>query len=160
MGLAVCNNMQIRGHNLVWATGAQTPSYAFGDGTNSPANQATVTANIQEHIQNEVQHFGTEVVAWDVVNEPLDPTQPDCLEHGPFYQVLGEELHRRRASSGAAVCAGGNEAVHQRLQHHRSQPAGLPGTVVKAICVARGMPIDGIGHEMHNAINYPSCRRW
>ncbi len=27
---------------------------------------------------------------WDVVNEPLDPTQPDCLQHGPFYQVLGK----------------------------------------------------------------------
>ena len=57
-GSRSCNNMLMRGHNLVWATGAQTPSYAFGDGTNSPANQATVTANIQEHIQNEVQHFG------------------------------------------------------------------------------------------------------
>ena len=48
-----------------------------------------MTANIQEHIQSEVQHFGSKVYAWDVVNEPLDPTQPDCLVHGPFYQVLG-----------------------------------------------------------------------
>ena len=89
VGEAVCNNMKIRGQNLVWATGAQTPAYATGDGTNSTANQAVVTANIQEHIQSEVQHFGTQVYAWDVVNEPLDPTQADCLYHGPFYQVLG-----------------------------------------------------------------------
>ena len=47
VGLAVCHDMKVRGHNLVWSTGAQTPSYAFGDGTNSAANQATVTANIQ-----------------------------------------------------------------------------------------------------------------
>jgi len=59
VGLAVCNAAKVRGQNLVWASGAQTPSYAFGDGTNSAANQATVIANIQEHIQNEVQHFGT-----------------------------------------------------------------------------------------------------
>ena len=90
VGLAVCNNIRIRGHNLVWAGGSQTPAYAVGDGTNSPANQATVTANIQEHIQNEVQHFGNKVYAWDVVNEPLDPSQPDCLLHGPFYNVLGK----------------------------------------------------------------------
>jgi len=77
VGLAVCNGLKIHGHNLVWATGAQTPSYAFGDGTNSPANQATVTANIQEHIQAEVTHFGNKVGVWDVVNEPLDPNQPD-----------------------------------------------------------------------------------
>ncbi|HEX4577729.1 MAG TPA: carbohydrate binding domain-containing protein, partial [Edaphobacter sp.] len=90
VGLAVCNGMKIRGHNLVWATGAQTPAYATGDGTNSPANQAVVTANIQEHIQNEVTHFGKNVYVWDVVNEPLDPSQPDCLAHGPFYKVLGK----------------------------------------------------------------------
>jgi len=23
------------------------------------------------------------------VNEPIDPSQSDCLVHGPFYQVLG-----------------------------------------------------------------------
>src|SRR6185312_12159184 len=88
--LAVCHNMKVRGQNLVWATGQQTPSYAFGDGTNSSANQAVVTANIQEHVQNEVQHFGPKVYAWDVINEPIDPSQPDCLVHGPFYQVLGK----------------------------------------------------------------------
>src|SRR5579872_685839 len=88
-GEAVCHEMKIRGQNLVWATDAETPSYAIGDGTNSAANQATVTQNIQEHIQSEVQHFGTEVYAWDVVNEPIDPNQPDCLYHGPFYNILG-----------------------------------------------------------------------
>ncbi len=90
VGLAVCNAAKVRGQNLVWATGAQTPAYAFGDTTNSPTNQATVIANIQEHIQSEVQHFGTKVYAWDVVNEPIDPNQPDCLVHGPFYKVLGK----------------------------------------------------------------------
>ena len=38
---------------------------------------------------NEVQHFGSAIYVWDVVNEPLDPNQSDCLSHGPFYQVLG-----------------------------------------------------------------------
>src|SRR5208282_4089542 len=90
VALAVCNDMLVRGHNLVWSTGAQTPTYAIGDGTNSEANQATVTANITEHIQNEVEHFGNKVYAWDVVNEPLDPSQSDCLVHGPFYRVLGK----------------------------------------------------------------------
>ena len=40
VGEAVCNDMKVRGQNLVWSTGEQTPAYAFGDGTNSPANQA------------------------------------------------------------------------------------------------------------------------
>ncbi len=126
-GLAVCAGMRIRGHNLVWATGAQTPSYATGDGTNSPANQAVVTANIQEHIQNEVQHFGSKVYAWDVVNEPLDPSQPDCLVHGPFYNVLGKSYIDVALQAARQYRTAGDQVVHQRLQHRRSQPAGLPG---------------------------------
>ena len=127
VGLAECTNMRVRGQNLVWSTGAQTPAYAFGDGTNSAANQAAVTANIQEHIQSEVQHFGNKVYAWDVVNEPLDPTQPDCLEHGPFYQVLGASYIDIAFKAAKQYAPAGNQTVHQRLQHHRSEPPRVPG---------------------------------
>ncbi len=155
VGLAECNNMRIRGHNLVWANGSQTPSYAYGDGTNSPANQAVVTANIQEHIQNEVQHFGNKVYAWDVVNEPLDPSQPDCLTHGPFYKVLGKryidialEAARQYAPAGAKLF----------INDYSTADPNRLACLVQVVndLRNRGIPIDGIGHEMHNAINYPS----
>lgn len=156
-GVAVCNNMLIRGHNLVWATGAQTPSYAFGDGTNSPANQATVTANIQEHIMNEVQHFGTKVYAWDVVNEPLDPTQPDCLEHGPFYQVLGKSYIDIALKAARQYAPAGTKLFIN--DYSTTDPNRLACLVrVVADLRARGIPLDGVGHEMHNAINYPSVQ--
>jgi endo-1,4-beta-xylanase len=156
VGLAVCNEMHVRGHNLVWSTGEQTPSYAAGDGTNSAANQATVTANIQEHIQNEVQHFGTAVYAWDVVNEPIDPTQPDCLYHGPFYQVLGKgyidialEAARQYAPSGTELFIN---------DYSTTDPDRLACLVrVVRDLRQRGIPLDGVGHEMHNDINYPSA---
>jgi endo-1,4-beta-xylanase len=155
VGLAVCHGMRVRGQNLVWATGGQTPSYAFGDGTNSAANQAVVTANIQEHIQSEVQHFGTTVYAWDVVNEPLDPTQSDCLDHGPFYQVLGKsyidialKAARQYAPSGTLLFIN---------DYSTTDPARL-ACLVRLVrdLRDRGIPLDGIGHEMHNDINYPS----
>lgn len=154
VGEAVCHNMRIRGHNLVWATGAQTPSYAFGDGTNSPANQALVTANIQEHIQAELQHFGSKVYAWDVVNEPLDPNQPDCLVHGPFYKVLGPDY------LDVAFKAARQYAPNAKLflnDYSTADPNRL-ACLVKVVGELRdrGVPIDGIGHEMHNAMNYPS----
>jgi endo-1,4-beta-xylanase len=152
---AVCGGLKIRGHNLVWATGAQTPSYVFGDGTDSLANQAAVTANIQEHIQNEVTHFGDKVYAWDVVNEPIDPNQPDCLVHGPFYDVLGKgyidvalEAARQYAPAGTKLFIN---------DYSTADPAKL-ACLVKVVqdLQSRGIPIDGVGHEMHNNINYPS----
>ncbi len=158
VGVAVCNNMKVRGHNLVWATGAQTPSYAFGDGTNSPANQATVTANIQEHIQNEVQHFGTQIYAWDVVNEPLDPSQPDCLFHGPFYQVLGKSYIDVALEAARQYAPAGTKLFINDYSTTDSNRLACLVKVVKDLR-SRGIPLDGIGHEMHNAINYPSTQQ-
>lgn len=155
VGMAVCNDMLIRGHNLVWATGAQTPAYATGDRTNSAANQTTVTANIQEHIQSEVQHFGTNVYAWDVVNEPLDPTQPDCLEHGPFYQVLGKSYIDIALQAARKYAPAGTKLFIN--DYSTTDPSRLACLVsVVNDLRSRGIPIDGIGHEMHNDINYPS----
>ena len=155
VGLAVCNAMKIRGHNLVWATGAQTPSYATGDGTNSPANQAVVTANIQEHIQNEVQHFGTNVYVWDVVNEPLDPSQPDCLAHGPFYNVLGKSYIDIALQAARQFAPAGTKLFIN--DYSTTDPNKLACLVqVVGDLRNRGIPLDGVGHEMHNAINFPS----
>ena len=157
VGLAVCNNMRVRGHNLVWATGAQTASYAVGDGTNSPANQAVVTANIQEHIQNEVQHFGNKVYAWDVVNEPLDPSQPDCLVHGPFYQVLGKSYLDVALEAARQYTPPGTKLF---INDYSTADPNRLACLVQVIgdLRSRGIPIDGVGHEMHNAINYPSVQ--
>ncbi len=155
VGLAVCNAAKVRGQNLVWATGAQTPSYAFGDGTNSSTNQATVIANIQEHIQNEVQHFGTKVYAWDVVNEPIDPNQPDCLVHGPFYKVLGESYIDVAFQAARQYAPPGTKLF---LNEYSTADANRLACLVKVVqgLRSRGIPIDGVGHEEHNAINYPS----
>jgi endo-1,4-beta-xylanase len=155
VGLAVCNGMKIRGHNLVWATGAQTPAYATGDGTNSPSNQAVVTANIQEHIQNEVQHFGTNVYVWDVVNEPLDPSQPDCLAHGPFYNVLGKSYIDIALQAARQYAPAGTKLFIN--DYSTTDPTKL-ACLVKVVgdLRSRGIPLDGVGHEMHNAINFPT----
>ncbi|MGB7285071.1 MAG: endo-1,4-beta-xylanase [Candidatus Acidiferrum sp.] len=156
VGLAVCNEMKVRGQNLVWSTGEQTPAYATGDGTNSPANQATVTANIQEHIQSEVQHFGTAVYAWDVVNEPIDPTQPDCLYHGPFYQVLGKGYIDVALQAAREYAPPGTELF---INDYSTTDPNRLACLVRVIrdLRQRGIPLDGLGHEMHNDINYPSA---
>jgi len=155
VGEAVCSNMKVRGQNLVWATGEQTPAYAAGDGTNSPANQATVTANIQEHIQNEVQHFGSKVYAWDVVNEPLDPSQPDCLVHGPFYNVLGASYLDVAFKAAKQYAPAGTKLFIN--EYSTTDPARL-ACLVKVVreLRERGVPINAIGHEMHNQINFPT----
>ena len=154
VGQAQCAGMRVRGHNLVWANGSQVPSYAAGDGTNSPANQALVIDNIREHIQNEVQHFGAKVYAWDVVNEPLDPSQPDCLVHGPFYKVLGASYLDVALQAARDFAPAGTKLF---INDYSTTDANRLACLVKvaADLKSKGL-LDGVGHEMHNAINYPS----
>lgn len=154
VSFAQANHLLVRGHNLVWANGSQTPSWAWGDGTNSPQNQLLVKANIQEHIQNEVQHFGSAVYVWDVVNEPLDPSQPDCLTHGPFYQVLGKSYIDIALQAARQYAPPGTKLYIN--DYRTTDPNGLACLVqVVQDLQGRGIPLDGIGNEMHAAINYP-----
>lgn len=152
---ATCDNSLVRGQNLVWANAQQTPSYATGDGTNSAANQAAVTTNIREHIKSEVQHFGTKVYAWDVVNEPIDAKQPDCLVHGPFYQVLGKSYIDVAFQAAHDYAPAGTKLFLN--EYSTSDPDRL-ACLIKVVgdLVQRGIPVTGIGHEMHVNRNYPT----
>jgi endo-1,4-beta-xylanase len=103
----------------------------------------------------EVQHFGSAIYVWDVINEPLDPNQPDCLAHGPFYQVLGPgylEIALRAARQSAPP---GTQLFIN--DYSTTDPKRLECLIsVVARLRLRGVPLDGVGHEMHNHIDNPS----
>lgn len=162
VSFAQANDMRIRGHNLVWATGQQVPAWVFleEDGetplsAKNPADVALLTERIQNHIQGVVEHFGSAVYVWDVVNEPLDPSQSDCLDHGPFYQVLGRSYIDIALKAARQYAPAGTQLfINDYSTTDPKRLACLIGVV--ADLRLRHIPIDGVGHEMHNNINYPS----
>jgi endo-1,4-beta-xylanase len=163
VALAQKNGMKVRGHNLVWANGSETPSWVFleADGktplsASNPADVQLLTQRIQNHIKNVVQHFGTAIYVWDVVNEPLDPSQSDCLAHGPFYQVLGPQYIDIALQAARDYAPPGTELFindYSLTNHDRLQ------CLIKLIrhLHRSNVPIDGVGHEMHTHIDYPSA---
>jgi endo-1,4-beta-xylanase len=106
---------------------------------------------------NEVQHFGTKVYAWDVVNEPLDPSQPDCLAHGPFYKVLGKSYIDVALEAARQYAPPGTKLFINDYSTTDSNRLACLVQVVSDLR-SRGIPLDGVGHEMHNAINYPGVQ--
>ena len=162
VSFAQSNHMLIRGHNLVWASGAQTPAWVFleTDGVTplSAANAADVsllTQRIQNHIMNEVEHFGSAVYVWDVINEPLDPSQPDCLQHGPFYQVLGPGYIDIALRAARQYAPAGTQLF---INDYSTTDADRLACLIKVVrrLRERGIPLDGVGHEMHNHIDNPT----
>jgi len=159
---AEAHGMKIRGHNLVWSTGAEVPAWVFleEDGktplsASNPADVALLTSRVQNHIMNLVEHFGTAVYVWDVVNEPLDPGQPDCLQHGPFYQVLGASYIEIALRAARQYAPPGTQLF---INDYSTTDRNRLECLVKLIhrLRAHDVPLDGVGHEMHNHIDYPS----
>jgi len=151
--------MLVRGQNLVWSTGEQTPAWVFTEpnsttplSASNPADVALLTERIQSHIRHLVQHFGTAVYAWDVINEPIDPNEPDCLAHGPFYKVLGPKYIDIALRAAREYAPPGTKLFIN--EYGLSNPARLR-CMIRLIhrLRARGVPLDGIGHEMHTHIN-------
>jgi endo-1,4-beta-xylanase len=157
------NHLLMRGHNLVWANGSQTPAWVFleADGktplsASNPADVTLLTQRIQNHIMNEVQHFGTATYVWDVINEPLDSSQADCLSHtGPFYQVLGKSYIDIALQAARQFAPPGTQLFINDFNTDETPRLNCLIQVVKDLR-ARGIPIDGVGHESHNHVNFPS----
>jgi len=163
VAFAQANHLLMRGHNLVWANGSQTPAWVFleTDGktplsASNPADVSLLTQRIQNHIMTEVQHFGTATYVWDVVNEPLDATQTDCLSHtGPFYQVLGKSYIDIALKAARQFAPPGTQLFINDFNTDETPRLNCLIQVVKDLR-SRGIPIDGVGHESHNHVNFPS----
>jgi endo-1,4-beta-xylanase len=157
VSFAKTNNMRVRGHTLVWHN--QTPAWVFNDAsgnpmTPTPDNRALLIQRMQNHIQAVVSHFDGNVTAWDVVNEPIDPSQPDGYRRSPWFNIIGPQyieiaLEAARAASPTA------KLYINDFDTTNPTKRDLLLAVVRDL-KSRGVPLDGVGHQMHNNIEYPS----
>jgi endo-1,4-beta-xylanase len=156
VSFAQTNSMHVRGHTLVWHN--QTPAWVFQNAsgnplTNSPADQALLTQRMQNHITTVMTHFGSAVPVWDVVNEPIDPSQPDGFRRSPWFNILGPQYidialqAARAANPNAKLYINDFDTTNPA---HRDPLIALVNNLK-----SRGIPIDGIGHQMHNNVSYP-----
>ena len=136
---AAARGMQIKGHALVWHQAV--PSWVAA----LPA--AELRSVFEQHIKSVASHYRGRVLAWDVVNEAIDDNG-FVLRNSIFRQKLGD-----RYIADAFRFA--READPQaRLIYNDYSSEGLGGKadavyeLVKGL-VAQGVPIDGVGLQMH-----------
>lgn len=151
------NSMRVRGHNLCWYT--QFPAWlAPYAATATPAQMATL---LQDHITAEVTHYQGQVFAWDVVNEAFnDPS-------GSALPALRDSIWYDQPGIGQT----GTGYIAQAFQWaHAADPGALlfyndynieePGPKFTAVLnmvqdfVTNGVPINGVGFEMHVTTTY------
>jgi len=158
------NQMRVRGHNLCWYQ--QFPAWLQPYAkTATPAQMSTLLEN---HIHTEVSHYAGKVFAWDVVNEAFSDSTPASLRNSVWYNQPGIGIG---SGDGDPTDTG---YIAQAFQWARAaDPNALlfyndygiegPGNKFNAVLgmvknfVSTGVPIDGVGFEMHLELDgYPN----
>ena len=165
LDFADANGIDVYGHVLVWHS--QTPAWFFKDGardlTSSPADQALLRTRLEAHIKGIADHItarypdgDSPIWAMDVVNEVIadgDTAAPHDMRTSRWYQVLGEtfvddafRLADKYFPTTKLFINDYNTEMPAKRDDYLSLVAALK---------ARGVPIDGVGHQAHVDVARP-----
>jgi endo-1,4-beta-xylanase len=149
LAFARANGMKMRGHNLVWSQ--DLPGWLTG-GSFSSAQAATI---MQNHINTVVGRYKGQLVDWDVVNEALSNSPPYALDQTSFwYQQLGSGY--LDMAFQLAHAADPNAKLF--YNDYGGEGAGAKSDAIYALVqgmISRGVPINGVGLEMHLTLSGP-----
>jgi endo-1,4-beta-xylanase len=152
---AQAHGMHIHGHALIYA--AADPSWVSSPSI--PWLRLTLLAAMRNHITTEVHHFAAAfpgvVNEWDVVNEPF--LDSGARDPNVYQTTIGDDWIEQAFRAA-------NAADPNALLYLNEFNADTPNPRQQAVLalvrdfVARGVPIDGVGMEMHVGANgsYPT----
>ncbi len=133
---------QFHGHTLVWCDDQFLPAWLL----NRSWTAEQLTPVLDDYITTVMHHFGTSVTSWDVVNEAwnADGTLRDCL----WSRVLGAGYieHAFRVARAAEPSA------KLFYNEYRADWVNAKFTATEDMArrfIAAGVPLDGIGLQMH-----------
>ncbi|WP_332634040.1 endo-1,4-beta-xylanase [Halalkalibacter flavus] len=164
------NDMNLRFHTLVWHS--QVPDWFFLDEDGNPmvdetdeekreANKDLLLERMETHIKTVVERYKDDVDSWDVVNEVIADgnTQNERgLRESAWYQITGDE-YIRVAFETARKYAGEDAKLYINDYNTEITPKrDRLYNLVKEL-VEDGVPIDGVGHQAHIQIGWPSIQQ-
>ena len=138
----------VRGHNLVWHK--QYPLW-----WNSSLSASELLNLLEQHISTVVGHYGSSAYCWDVVNEAVADHEEDAYngtaikkDYDPWMpkvpDFMDQAFHMARKAAPEGVKLFYNDYNANWINEKSDRVYG----VVKGMR-ARGVPIDGIGMQMH-----------
>jgi len=157
------NGMELRFHTLVWHN--QVPNWFFLDENGRPmvdetdpekreANKQLLLQRLETHVRTVVERYKDDIKSWDVVNEVIEPGDPDGMRNSLWYQITGTDFIE--TAFRAAREAGGPDIRLYINDYGTDDPKkrDLLYNLVKEM-LERGVPIDGVGHQTHISVPWP-----
>jgi endo-1,4-beta-xylanase len=147
---AGANGIAVHGHTLIWHSDYQVPGFM----KTFSGDKAAWLAMLDDHVTNVAAHYAGKVASWDVVNEALADGSLG-YRNSLFYQKTGADFieHAFRAARAAdpkALLYYNDYNTEWDTIKQQSLTDMLDGFK------ARGVPIDGVGFQMHITMDFPS----
>lgn len=160
------NDMKLRFHTLVWHH--QVPDWFFLDENGNEMvketdpkqrkkNKKLLLKRLRTHIKTVVKRYRDEVDAWDVVNEVIDPnaSNPWKLRESKWYKITGMDYIKVAFKTARKYA--GKDAKLFINDYNTNVPEKRDALyrLVKHL-LEQGVPIDGVGHQTHINVTWPS----
>ena len=162
---AEANDMKMRYHTLVWHS--QTPNWLFLDENGNEmvdetnpekriANKELLLQRMRTYITEIVNRYKGRVDSWDVVNEVIsdDPNDPDGLRNSKWQQITGTAFIEEAFKLVKELDPTSKLYINDYGTHSPAKRDFIYDLVVEL--QAKGVPIDGVGHQTHVTITSPS----
>ncbi|PZD97099.1 thermostable celloxylanase [Paenibacillus sambharensis] len=163
VAFAKANGMELRFHTLVWHT--QVGDWFFKDAEGKPmadesdpekreANKKLLLMRLDKHVRTIVDRYKGDITSWDVVNEVIEPGDPDGMRASDWYKITGTDYIA--TAFRAAREAGGPDIKLYINDYGTDDPKkrDLLYELVKGL-LEQGVPIDGVGHQTHVDVHWP-----
>lgn len=153
IAFANSHGIKVHAHTLIWHSDYQVPNFMknyAGD----------FAAMLKTHVQTIAAHFSGKVASWDVVNEALaedgDSTAVNGFRNSVFYQKMGVNFIDQAFINARAA----DPVAELFYNDFNIENGGTKTTNMLALIdgmKARGVPISGVGFQMHVLLDWPSA---
>lgn len=163
---AIAHHMKIRGHNLLWHN--QVPDWFFTDPNNPgrPATRDQLLARLKTHITTVLRHFRDKygdqnpIYCWDVCNEVISDSHANnglrgSSENSKWLDIIGPDYIEKAFEYAHEADPNVKLYINDYNIEDNNQKTIDMYNLVKSL-LDKGVPIDGIGLQMHINNNYPS----
>ncbi len=151
---SVKHDQVVRGHALSWARSTQNPKW-FTEGNFTKEETIGI---LKDHIDDVLRYYGTNVYVWDVVNEPISDTNNKVLKVGHWYPKIKNYID-------IAFIQAAKSRKHPNIKlfindYNVASSRGYTAKKAQKLydlvvdMKQRGIPIDGVGFQLHVDINY------
>jgi len=171
---AQAHNIKMRGHTFVWHN--QVPNWVFQDAGGvdmstepfSAANKALLLSRLKNHINALINHYQDKIYVWDVVNEAIDESQTDGFRRSKWYMITVDPnnnpgypeymddafIYARQALDALGIGRDKVKLCYNDFNTTISKKRTFIYNWAKG-AIGRGVPIDCVGNQFHNNINFP-----